>query len=53
MWRQDPYLERYCVPGGGSIVLELLPDDELRIIDPEGKQMGELEVNMRKIHYKL
>ena len=42
MWRQDPYLERYHVPGGGCIVLELFPDDELRVIDPEGKQIGEL-----------
>ena len=44
MWRQDPYLERYPVPGGGSIVLELFPDDELRVVDPEGRQMGELAV---------
>ena len=44
MWRQDPYLERYHVPGGGCIVLELFPDDELQIVDPEGKQMGELAV---------
>ena len=44
MWRQDPYLERYHVPGGGCIVLELFPDDELRVVDPEGKQMGELAV---------
>jgi aminomethyltransferase len=42
MWRQDPYLERYEVPGGGSIIIELLPDDVLVIIDPEGKQVGEL-----------
>ena len=44
MWRQDPYLERYHVPGGGCIVLELLPDDVLRVVDPEGKQIGELAV---------
>ena len=44
MWRQDPYLERYHVPGGGCIVLELFPDDELRVVDPEGKQIGELAV---------
>ena len=44
LWRQDPYLERYHVPGGGCIVFELLPDDELRVVDPEGKQIGELAV---------
>jgi len=42
MWRQDPYAERYEVPGGGSIVFELFPDDELRITDIEGRQVGEL-----------
>ncbi len=42
LWRHDPYRERYLVPGGGSIVFELLPDDELRVVDPEGRQIAEI-----------
>ncbi|MEO1846563.1 MAG: DUF1989 domain-containing protein, partial [Pseudomonadota bacterium] len=42
LWRADPYLERYTVSGGGSIVFELFYDDSITIIDPEGSQPGEL-----------
>ena len=42
LWRADPYLERYTVPGGGSIVFEIFRDDSITIIDPEGSQPGEL-----------
>ena len=42
LWRADPYLERYTVSGGGSIVFELFCEDSITIIDPEGSQPGEL-----------
>ena len=42
LWRADPYLERYTVPAGGSIVFEIFRDDSITIIDPEGSQPGEL-----------
>jgi aminomethyltransferase len=37
-------MERYRVPGGGSIVVQLAAGDELRIVDSEGAQSGELVV---------
>jgi len=42
LWRNDPHLERYVVPGGGAIILELHSGDELTVIDVEGCQIGEL-----------
>lgn len=38
----DPSVERYFVRGGGAVVLRLLPDDELTIVDLEGRQRCEL-----------
>ena len=38
----DPGTERYLVRGGGAVVLRLLPDDELTIVDLEGRQRCEL-----------
>ncbi|WP_257459505.1 DUF1989 domain-containing protein [Archangium lipolyticum] len=37
-------VERYVVPGGGSIVVALSAGDRLRVLDPEGRQPGELVV---------
>ena len=34
-----PGVERYFVRGGGLSALEVLPDDELEIINDEGKQI--------------
>lgn len=39
-----PRSERYRIPAQGSIVVELHPDDQLTLIDPEGEQPGELLV---------
>jgi aminomethyltransferase len=38
----DPAVERYFVRGGGAVILRLLPDDELTIVDLEGRQRCEL-----------
>jgi hypothetical protein len=38
----DPGTERYFVRGGGAVILRLLPDDELTIVDLEGRQRCEL-----------
>lgn len=38
----EPGTERYFVRGGGAVVLRLLPDDELAIVDLEGRQRCEL-----------
>lgn len=37
-------LERYLVPGGGALVVELERDDEVLLRDPEGGQRAELVV---------
>jgi len=39
---RGPRSERYRVPGGGAIAVGLEPGDRLRVIDPEGRQPGEL-----------
>mgnify|MGYP001315440424 CR=1 FL=1 len=43
LWRSDPYLERYRVPGGGAAIVALQPGDELTVVDPEGRQVAEAE----------
>ena len=40
----DPAVERYFIRGGGAVVLRLFPDDELTIVDLEGRQRCELAV---------
>ena len=42
LWRIDPGLERYRVPGGGAIAFPLEPGDQLSITDCEGRQRCEL-----------
>ena len=42
LWRTDPFLERYTVPGAGAIVFKMFPDDVLTVTDPEGAQAGEI-----------
>ena len=37
-----PGSERYRVPGGGLVALELAPGDRVTLVDPEGRQAGEL-----------
>jgi len=44
LWGQDLSCERYHILGGGCTIVELMPDDQLTIIDPEGKQQGELAI---------
>ena len=34
--------ERYVIEGGGSLVLDLMPGDELQVVDPEGLQRCEV-----------
>ena len=40
----DPRLERYRVHPGAVTAVELDAGDELKVIDPEGRQRGELTV---------
>ena len=42
LWLTEPGVERYRVPGGGAIALDLKPGDRLSISDCEGRQRGEL-----------
>ena len=42
LWRSDPYLERYQVPGGGTVIFTLHPGDKLTVSDPEGRQPAEI-----------
>ncbi len=37
-----PGTERYRIPGGGLIAVEVEPGDRLTLADPEGRQSGEL-----------
>ena len=40
----DPRLERYRVRPGAVTAVELGPGDEITVIDPDGRQRGELTV---------
>lgn len=42
LWRSDPYLERYQIPGGGTVIFTLYPEDKLTVSDPEGRQPAEI-----------
>ena len=39
-----PGVERYLVRGGGLSIIEILPEDEIEIINEEGKQICEIVV---------
>ena len=39
-----PGVERYVIEGGGLTGIEILPDDELEIINNEGHQICEISV---------
>ena len=39
-----PGVERYIVEGGGLTGIQILPDDELEIINNEGNQICEISV---------
>ncbi|MEC9329413.1 MAG: aminomethyltransferase, partial [Pseudomonadota bacterium] len=42
LWRANPGLERYTVPGGGSILVSLQPGDTLTVEDTQGAQRAEI-----------
>lgn len=42
LYRRSPGLEHHSVRGGGFILVELLPGDQLQLLDPEGLQSCEL-----------
>ena len=44
LWRANPALERYTVPGGGSILVSLQPGDTLTVEDTQGAQCAEIIV---------
>ena len=39
-----PGVERYVVEGGGITGIEILPDDEIEILNNEGNQICEISV---------
>ncbi len=41
--RLAPNTERYCLPGGGCIAVELAEDDQITITDLEGQQLFECD----------